>query len=102
MTQSDQRYCRWCGAPATHEREVEPEKINAKTKEVIRPPIMASVCEEHNAMFDREERRRELGKQIARWQAARAKKRPYNVAGLAKAKEQLRQLDTWEPQRRTG
>lgn len=102
MTQSDQSECRWCGAPATHQREARPERISPKTQEILEPGIYVSVCGEHNAMFDREEQRADLRKQIARLESARLRRRPFNPATLEEARRRLRELDTWEPMGRTG
>lgn len=56
--------CRWCDRPATAERTVIPEDINARTKEVRHAAVTADVCAEHAAMVDREFRCRELEGEI--------------------------------------
>ena len=58
--------CRWCGKPATTQREVVPADVNKQTKETRHAPSTADVCDEHAAMIDREVRRAELEAAIRR------------------------------------
>lgn len=90
MSQSDT--CRWCGAPAKHTREVEPEKIDPKTQKVIKQGIYAPVCEQHSKMFDRENRRADLRKVIGRLEGLRRRKRPFSPETLAEARLELEEL----------
>jgi hypothetical protein len=94
--------CRWCGLPATHEREVQPEQIDARTKQIIKAGISVLVCEQHNAMFDREEERKHLQSQIGRLEARQRRGAPYNPVTLDAARRRLEELDNWQPMRRTG
>lgn len=92
LSQPGESNCRWCGAPATHERVVEPDVLDPKTKKVRKLGIRAAVCDQHNAMFDREERRIDLRKQIARLESAERRSRPFSSDTLAAARNELREL----------
>ena len=51
---SDTSTCAWCGERATKTRALEPEKLDPKTKKVIKPARKVDVCDRHAAMIDRD------------------------------------------------
>jgi hypothetical protein len=92
MTLSGNSVCQWCGEPARHTREVVPEQLHPRTKEIVKKGIYADVCDAHNAMFNREEQRRELEKSIRRLEQAERRGRPFNPDTLAERRAQLEAL----------
>lgn len=91
MTLPGNSVCQWCGEPARHRREVVPGQFKLDGT-IVKAGIYADVCDEHNAMFDREEQRRELEKSIRRMELAKAKGRPFNPDTLAERRLQLEAL----------
>lgn len=85
--------CRWCGAPSIQLRELVPAKINRRTKKIAVPAVLVDVCDRHNAMFDREERRVSLEQTIARIEKRRRAGKVTNLETLTAARDELRALN---------
>lgn len=101
--------CAWCGAPATTRRILEPEetrrvKRNGQTvSEIARVARVAHVCDEHNRIFEREDRVRTLIEQRAALERRRRSPQAnvQHLDGLiATVNEQLHELGYVETHKR--